>query len=261
DNFVQCLNSFKDVPVEACNQRTFMMFNRQRKLMRLSRFPASCVIVVLAMGIHTTTAQTSGPVVKNGSATAASKPVPTSNVRPNALSAAFVPSGPSNAGPRLPNALPMQMPAQSAARFRSNQLPFPRQLNPTVRTTRPQPVAPNDPVQPSASVVVKNELAENRLPFTNLQRNLTDDGLPSIPAQSKEREMAQREFRTINTRKGLKSQEETADNLKPREERQGADRSKGRNGNNRFSYWEALRSHRHEWHNRDWWHERCKTIV
>src|SRR5262249_9825392 len=201
------------------------------------------------------------PVVQNGPGTAASKTVRTTNMRPNAVSASFVPRSPSNAGPRLANALPMQMPAQPAARFRSTQVPFPRQLNPTIRTTRPQPVAPNDPVQPSANVLVKNELVENHLPFTNLQRNLTGDGVPSIPPQSQEREMVQREFRTINARKELKAQEETADNPKPREEQQGADRSKVRDRNNRFSYWEALRSHRHEWHNRDWWHERCKTIV
>jgi hypothetical protein len=116
-------------------------------------------------------------------------------------------------------------------------------------------------VQPSAGVLAKNELAENSLPFTNVQRNVTGDGVQSVPAQSEDSEMARRGLRTINAQKELKPQEETVDNLKPREERQGADRSKERNKNNRFSYLDALRSHRHEWHNRDWWHDHCKTIV
>jgi Putative peptidoglycan binding domain len=238
-----------------------MMFNRRRKLMRQRRLPALCLVVMLAMGIRAATAQTNGPVVQNGPRTTASNAARPSNARPNGVRAPLVPRGPSNVGPRSPNALPMQMPAQPIAHFRSNRLPFPRQVNPTIRTTRPQPAAPSDPVQPAASVLVKNELTENRLPFTNLQRNLTGDGVQSIPARSEESEMVQRGFRTINAQKEPKPQEETADKLKPREGRHGVDRSKGRNINNRLSYLEALRSHRHEWHDRDWWHERCKTIV
>jgi Putative peptidoglycan binding domain len=229
--------------------------------MKLSRFAGLCVVAVLAMGICTSTGQTNGPVPQNGPRTAAANGVRGSNVRPNNPHPPYVPRGPINVGQRLPNALPIQMPAQPVAHFRSNHSPFPRQLNPTVRTTTPQPGAPSDPVQPSASVLAKNELADNRLPFTNVQRNPTGNGVQSIPAESEDSEMARRDLRTINAQKELKPKEETADNLKPREERQGADRGKGRNRNNRFSYLDALRSHRHEWHNRDWWHEHCKTIV
>jgi hypothetical protein len=237
------------------------MFNRQRKLMKLSQFPVLYLVAGLAMGISTSTGQTNGPAVQNVPRPAAGNAVRASNVRPNAVSAPFVPRGPSNVGPRLPNALPMQMPAQPAAHFRSNHSPFPQQLKPIVRTTRPQPAAPSNPVQPGASVLAKNELADNRVPFTSVQRNVTGDGVQSIPAQSEESEMARPGFQAINASKEPKPQEETADNLKPREERQGADRNKGRNRNNRFSYVDALRSHRHEWHNRGWWHEHCKTIV
>jgi Putative peptidoglycan binding domain len=229
--------------------------------MRLSKFPVFCLVAMLAMGICTSTAQTNGPVVQNGPRTAASNSVRASNAGPKPVRAPTVSRGPSNVGPRSPNALPMQMPAQPVAHFRSNRLAFPRQLNPPVRTTRPQAAAPNAAVQPGGSVLVKNELTDNRLPFTNVQRNLTGDGVQSIPAQSEESEVARHGFRTVNAQKELERQEEKADALKPRERRHGTDKSKGRNRNNRFSYLDALRSHRHEWHDRDWWHERCKTIV
>ena len=38
-------------------------------------------------------------------------------------------------------------------------------------------------------------------------------------------------------------------------------RTKWHNRNDRPSYSDALRRHRHEWHDRNWWHDHCDTIV
>jgi Putative peptidoglycan binding domain len=222
---------------------------------------ALCLIAGLAMGICTVAAQANGPATQKGSYSVASQGARAVNARPNPVSAPVVPGGRSNVGPRLASARPMQMPAQPAAHFRPNHSAFPRQLSSTARTTRPQLAAPSDPVQASASMLAKNESADIRQPFTNVQRNLSGDVLQSIPAPSEESEVTQRGLRTINDQKEPKQQEEPFDKLKPREGRQGADKIKTRKRNNRFSYLDALRSHRHEWHDRDWWHEHCKTIV
>jgi hypothetical protein len=37
-------------------------------------------------------------------------------------------------------------------------------------------------------------------------------------------------------------------------------KTKWRNGNDR-SYYDAFHRHRHEWHDRNWWHDHCDTIV
>jgi hypothetical protein len=216
------------------------MFNRQRNLMKLSRLPALCSIAVLGMGICTSTAQTNGPVPQNGPRPAASNAVRASNVRPNAVSAPFVHRGPSNIGPRLPNALPMQMPAQSAAHFRSNHLPFPRQLSPRLAAMTPRQDTAVRYLRPGTSELAKNDVAENQLPLAKAQPNVT-----------------------TNAQRDLRPREEMADRSTTREARQTKDRDKlhNGNGNNHRNYSDALRAHRHEWHNRDWWKQNCNTIV
>jgi hypothetical protein len=46
----------------------------------------------------------------------------------------------------------------------------------------------------------------------------------------------------------------------PRESLDDPAKTKWRNRNDR-SYFDAFHSHRHEWHDRDWWHGHCDTIV
>ena len=50
-------------------------------------------------------------------------------------------------------------------------------------------------------------------------------------------------------------------NLAKRETMQSAPTWNKQGRNNRFSYWDALRTHRHEWHDRDWWRQHCTNIV
>ena len=59
------------------------MFNGQRNLMKLSRFPAFWFVTVLAMGICISTAQTNGPAPQNVPRAAPGNGVRGSNVRPN----------------------------------------------------------------------------------------------------------------------------------------------------------------------------------
>ena len=40
-----------------------------------------------------------------------------------------------------------------------------------------------------------------------------------------------------------------------------APRTQDHNRGNHRSYYDALRAHQREWHNRDWWQEHCPTIV
>src|SRR5206468_12925996 len=103
-----------------------MMFNGQRKLMSLSRFPVLCLVSVLAMGICISTAQTNGPVPQNAPRAAPGNGVRGSNVRPNNSNAPQGPRGAANVGQRPSGTLPNQMQNQPPTNFRPNYPPIAR---------------------------------------------------------------------------------------------------------------------------------------
>lgn len=216
------------------------MLNRQRKLMKLSRFPALCSIAVLAMGICTSTAQTNGPVPQNVLRTGPANGVRASNVRPNNPNPPYVPRGPANVGQRPSGTFPTQMQTQAPANFRPNYPRISSQLNHRLVTIAPQQEIAIRRTQSGTGALAKNEFAENRLPLAKAQPNVTTE-----------------------TQRDLRPQEGMADTSTTREARQPRERDKWQNGhgNGHRNYFDALRSHRHEWHNRDWWKQNCNTIV
>jgi hypothetical protein len=215
-----------------------MMFNGQRKLMKLSRFPALCSVAMLAMGICASAGQTNVPVPQNGPRVATGNTVRGSNVRPNNSNPPYVPRGPANIGQRPPGTLPTQMQSQPPQNFRPNYSRFTRQSNTGLAVVAPQQRAPIPYAQPDTRMLAKNEFAENRLPFNKAQPNVT-----------------------TNAPGDLRPQDGKADNVTAREARQTKDKAKWHSGSNRISYTNALRAHRHEWHDRDWWKRNCNTIV
>jgi len=216
------------------------MFNGQRKLMKLSRFPALCSVAVLAMGVCTSTGQTNPPVSQNGPRPVPGNVVRGSNVRPNNPNRQYVPRGPVNVGQRPYGPFPAQMQNQPPTNSRPNYPPIARQLNPSPPTIMPQQGEPARDMQPRTSMLAKNELAEDRLPLANAQPNVV-----------------------TNAESNRRPQNENADKETAREARQAREKAKLHNGNgsNHRNYSDALRCHRHEWHNRDWWKQNCNTIV
>ena len=202
--------------------------------MNLSRFPILCLVAVLATGTCIGTAQTNGPVPQNVPRAAPANGVRGSNVRSNNSNLPKGPRGPANVGQRPFSMLPNQMQNQPPAHFRPNYPPIARQLDPNVAAIMPQQRTRLPHVQPRPSMLAKNESAENQLPITNQ---------PSV---------------TTNI---LKQQDETANRSATRETRQIREQGKRHNDDHHLSYSDALRTHRHEWHHRDWWKRNCNTIV
>jgi Putative peptidoglycan binding domain len=215
-----------------------MMFNRQRKLMKLSKFPALCLLALLAMGVSIGTAQTNGPVPQSGPRTTAGNVARAGNVRPNNPNPQYVPRGPVNVGQRPYSPLPAQMQNQTPTNFQQNYPLIARQLAPSVATTMSQQETPAHDVQPRTSMLAKNELAEDRLPLAKAQPNVV-----------------------TNAESNRRPQNENADKETTRESRQTKEKAKLHDGKNHVSFPDALRAHRHEWHNRDWWKQNCNTIV
>jgi hypothetical protein len=256
------LNSFEAVPVETCNKRGYMMFNGQRKLMNLSRFPALCLVAVLAMGICITTAQTNAPVPQNGPRAAPGNGVRSANVRPNNSNLTKIPRGPANVGQRPSGMLPNQMQNQPPQNFRSNYPRFPRQLNPRLAAVGVQQRSRTDNVQPTGNLLPQSGIVQTPLSMTDDQRAVRADDLKPAGEVLVKREISEG-LETIDEPRGARNghvqpivRDSANRDSKPHKVRQNR-----QTGSNRFSYADALRRNWHEWHNRDWWRQHCNNIV
>jgi hypothetical protein len=229
--------------------------------MNLSRFRALYSVVVLAMGICTSTAQTNGPVSQNGPPVATVNSVRASNVRPNNPNPPYVPRGPANVGQRPSNALPTQMQSQPPTNFRPNYPRLTRQSNPTLAAMRVQQDARTDNVQPTRSLLPQSGVVQTPLTIRDDQRAVRTDDLKSTGEVLAKREISEG-LETIDahrTARNGNAQPIVRDSAN-RESKQ----HKGKNhqpDRNRFSYSDALRRNWHEWHNRDWWRQHCNNIV
>jgi hypothetical protein len=208
--------------------------------MKLSRFPLLWPIAVLTVGISTGIGQTNGPAPQNASRSAPGNAV-RGNVRPTNSNAQYVRRGPVNVGQRPPSPVPPQLQGQPPINLRPNYQRYPRQSNRRLaaRATQ-QDLEAVRPTQPESGVLAKNDVAENQLP------------LAKAPPNAK-----------IEVQRDPRPQEGIPDTLAAREARKtgdGSQRRKG-NGNDHRDYFDALRRHRHEWHDRDWWKRNCNTIV
>src|SRR4051794_8498325 len=107
-----------------------MMFNEQRNLMKLSRFAALCSVVVLGMGICTSTGQTTGFAPQNAPRVAPGNGgVRGGNVRPNSSNLPYFPRGPANIAQR-PSGMPPPQVQSQPTNLRPNYSALTRQLSP-----------------------------------------------------------------------------------------------------------------------------------
>jgi Putative peptidoglycan binding domain len=238
------------------------MFNGERKLMKLSRFPALCVVAVLTMGICTGTGQTNGPVPQNGPRAEPSNAVRASNVRPNNSNPPYVPRGPANVGQRPSGAFPPQMQGQPRTNFRPTYSPITRQVNPRLAAMRVQQQSRTDNVQPTGNLLPQSGIVQTPLSITDDQRAVrTDDLKPTIDVSMK-REISEG-LETIDTPRSARrgdGQPIVRDSAN-RDSKQHKVKRNHQTGKNRFSYSDALRRNWHEWHHRDWWRQHCNNIV
>ena len=238
------------------------MFNGQRNLMKLSRFPAFWFVAVLAMGICISTAQTNGPAPQNVPRAAPGNVVRGSNVRPNNSSAPHIPRGPANVGQRPSGTLPNQMQNQPPANFRSNYPRFPRQLDPRLAAARVQQHSRTENVQPTGDLLPRTGIVQTPLSVTDDQRTVsTDDPHPTNGVLVK-REISEG-LETIAIPRSARNGDvqPTDRDSANRDSKPHKTKKNHQTGSNRFSYSDALRRNWHDWHNRDWWRQHCNNIV
>jgi hypothetical protein len=239
-----------------------MVFIQERNLMTLSRFAALCSVVVLGLGICTSTGQTNGPVPQNGPRVAPSNGVRGSNVRPNNSNAPHVPRGPANVGRRPSGTLPNQMQNQPLANFQPNFPRLPRQLNPRLAAVRVQQPSRTENVQPSGDLLPRSGIVQTPLSMTDDQRAVrADDPKPASEVLVK-REISEDLEITDNFRSARnEDMQPVVGDSANRDSKPHKAKKNHQAGRNRVSYADALRRNWHEWHNRDWWKQNCNTIV
>jgi hypothetical protein len=229
--------------------------------MKLSRFAALCSVVVLGMGICTSTGQTTGFAPQNAPRVAANNGVRGSNVRPNNSNLPYVPHGPANLGQRPYGMLPPQVQRQPT-NLHPNYSPLTRQLNPRLAAMRIQQQTPTDNVQPTGNLLPRSEIVQTPLAIMDDQRAVRTDDLKPTDHVLMKRELSEG-LETIESPRSARNgdvQPVVRDSAN-RDFKQPKVTRNHQTGRNRFSYSDALRRNWHGWHNRDWWRQHCNNIV
>ncbi len=223
---------------------------------------AFCLISVLAIVTPAVDGQTNAPVTQNGSQVAVNGRSHATNRHPNASATQNISRGPASVSPRMINSRPVRVSGQAAMKLPSSYSPFSRPLNPTLAEMSARQPARSDNVQPNRGLLPSGEIVETTLPITNAQRVVRTDDLQSTSGLLAKREISE-DPETVDTQRIGRNNNarQIPRDLATRETRQQLATWNQQTGRNRFSYSDALRRHRHEWHNRDWWRQHCSTIV
>jgi hypothetical protein len=231
--------------------------------MKHFKFLALCVIAGIPTSIHTAAGQGINPTVQTGSVRAA--PAAKAVRVVNTVIASRVAPGPAKfilrtSGSYLPRNL-----GQPAPNLLPNYPVVPRSLNPTVAAINPQRVrgiGGQEPItlDPTARQTELRTLAamRQRRGFVDRQGNLLDPAMREQQAFGTDN----RTLATINARRhGTAQDPAPRPQVETRESPKDVPGKRNHNKNDGISYGDAFRRHWHEWHDRDWWHDHCDTIV
>ncbi len=228
---------------------------------RLTIF-ALCSLAAFTIAVPRIDGQTNAPVAQNNSAgVAVNRNSHANNGHPNAAVSHGIARGSASFAPGMINSHPARIGGQPGMNPRTSYSPLLRPLNPTLAAMSARQSARFYNVQSTESMLARNEIAQIRPPIASARRVVRADNLQSITDDSVRRDMAETRLNTIDTPRVEGSQPTSLRNLANRSTTQHTARWNWRDRNNRLSYFDALRRHRHEWHNHDWWRQHCNTIV
>jgi len=240
------------------------MFNARRLKMNRFALSAFFAAAALAGNFHDASAQTGSPLVvasRSGPATAA-KPVATARVapqiglRPTALSI-------QRFNMNLPRTI-VQPPAYASPM---------RTANPAFAALNAQRTGPVQPItlDPATRQTELRTLAavRQRRGIVTREGNILDPATRGTELRTLETMRERRIFGTNNQTLATINPQRQVTNRAPGagpqrdkpEAPKDASGKKWHNNKNQVSFDEAFRRHWHEWHDRNWWHNHCDTIV
>jgi hypothetical protein len=228
---------------------------------RLTIF-ALCWLAVFKMAVPRIDAQTNGSVAQNNSAgVVVNGHSHASYGHRNAAVSHGIARGPVSFAPGMINSPPARIGGQPGMNPRTNYSPLPRPLNPTLAAMSARQSERTYNLHPNIGVLARREIAQGSQPIASAQRVARAENLQPGTDDSVRRDMVEARVNTIDTSRAQVSQPTSLPDLANRGMTQDTTRWNWRDRNNRLSYFDALRRHRHEWHNRDWWRQHCNTIV
>jgi Putative peptidoglycan binding domain len=228
--------------------------------MKRFRFPAY-LIAVLTICLHGAAGQTNVPIAQNNAGVAKNGSARGNNTRPNGPTSQHVGRGAIRPSAHLAYSRPIKTGAQRSRNSRSNYSALARPVNPTLTAMRARQSAQSYNVRPVPGLLARNDVVPNALPITNPQRLAEpDDVQPTRNIPAREEITPSRPARP-GVHPGGKILRPTSDELLPREKVDGKQEHKSHGNKQRRSFSEAVRCHRHEWHDRNWWKQNCNTIV
>ena len=216
--------------------------------MKHSKFSAFWLIAALAVSIHTVggqvinaTAQNASPRVVTSRAPPAAKSIVTAPIAPR------VAARPTSFNARTFNTVAPRMISQPATNLRPNNPPDARPLDPALGAMRTQKSARFAELEPIRVDPVTRQTELRTLTAVRERHGFGKENrtLGEIDAQ---RHTRTHDRATTGHRSHL------------RESPNDPAKTKWRNKND-HSFFNAFHRHRHEWHDRDWWHGHCDTIV
>jgi len=209
--------------------------------MKEFKFSALCLIAALAATIHTASGQVTNATMQHVS----SRPAP-SRGAPAARRIANPVIAP-RVAPRPASGIVPRTVAQSAPNLLPNYPVIAHSVNPTVAAINAQRV-PTIAGQEPITLDPATRQKELRTLAAMRQRR---------PIGTQNRTLA-----TINAQPPVMNHDPAArQQIETPESPADMTRAKWHNRNGRPSYSDALRRHWHEWHDRNWWHDHCDTIV
>src|SRR5262249_39242667 len=216
--------------------------------MKEFRFSALCLAAVLFAGIQSSSGQAINATVQNvSSRPAPSRGAPVAKPVANPAIVPHVAPRPTsfisrNGGSYVPRTI-----GQPAPNLLPNYPVVARSLNPTVAAIDPQQIRRMGGQEPITLDPTTRQNELRTLAAMREQRTFGTDNrtLATINAQRQ----------VITQDPGARPQVETHESPKD------VPGKKPHNKNDRITYGDAFRRHWHEWHDRNWWHDHCDTIV
>jgi putative peptidoglycan binding protein len=208
-----------------------------------------CLIAALSASIHTAGGQVINATMQNASSRAVtSRAAPAAKPIANTAIAPRVAARPTSFTPRTFNSYAPRVIAQPGMNLRPNNSPVVRTLNPTLATIKAQPIARVGEPQ-----TITLDPATRGKELRTLAAMRTRRGFRTHNATLAKSD-PQRPATTHNPT--LNQSQPTA--VDPVEQ---TARPRGHNKDGDLSFSDACRRHWHEWHDRNWWHDHCDTIV
>jgi hypothetical protein len=218
--------------------------------MKHFKFLALCFIAGMPASIHTAAGQGINPIVQNASPRVVPSrvaPAPKAFGVANTAIAPHVIARPTSFTPRTFNTYAPRMVIQPGTKLRPNYSPIVQSSNPTFAALRAQQSLRVREQEPITLNPATRERELQTLAAMRARRGFRTDNATVATIE------AQRHVTTHDPARRPR--------LERRETPKDPAKTNWRNKNGHSNFLDAFHRHRHEWHDRNWWHNHCDTIV